>query len=159
VVSLTAPDLHALDLEIERLSGGRRTSRMMIHKPKWLRELFAGHWRHFVIPLPLTIMPRHFAGPDHSGIYFLWDGSDECTYVGRSNCVGRRLAEHHIERVKRFTHFATIACPEAFSDMVEDAYVEAVAPAENGFLRSPAWDGHRAMVDAITAAWNIVEDE
>lgn len=57
-----------------------------------------------------------------------------------------------------FTHFDVVPAPVILSDLIEDAYMDAIRPHCNCFWRSTYWGSHDAMVAAIIEAWGM-EDE
>jgi hypothetical protein len=84
----------------------------------------------FTLLTPAEIVNAAIDPAEHSGIYFLIDGH-EIVYVGQSENVFSRLAQHAREGVKRFNRFHWVKCHRALLLELEASYIAALTPRYN----------------------------
>jgi len=70
-----------------------------------------------------------------SGVYFLWDG-DEIAYVGRADCISRRLGSHHKMRPHHRVSAVPMSIPESWRH--ETYYIWKYDPPLNGHSKERA---------------------
>lgn len=70
-----------------------------------------------------------------SGVYFLWDG-DEIAYVGRADCISRRLGSHHKMQPHHRVSAVPMSIPESWRH--ETYYIWKYDPPLNGHRKERA---------------------
>lgn len=68
-----------------------------------------------------------------SGVYFLWRGG-EIVYVGRANCIAKRLSGHHVAEAGDFVSFIEMPASETW--VVEPYYIWKLRPRLNGEVQA-----------------------
>lgn len=139
----------------------------IVPHPRVLRTV--AEWRAIGVPdywLDL-VWRRYVVGPDHgqpyysdsaalpgeSGVYFLWSEDWALLYVGMSNEIRCRIANHVADRRIPFRYVIHIAVDTDLAPYVEKAYIDALQPPYNRKYDISHWDGHARMVRLIERIW------
>lgn len=121
--------------------------------PAWWCRYMAAEWRRYLVGAdqPVTAYP----GDDlpREGVYFLWTADWGLEYIGISSGIEYRLLQH--TRAGRvFKYVGVIEIEDAWArEVVETAYIEALAPAGNGRRGYARFSKHEEMVAAIRELW------